>query len=59
MFAGSRLVVLVSGARFGYERCRVRRFPCLVLARAAFCSPARPLGSLGLNPYLVVDLAVT
>jgi hypothetical protein len=23
------------------------------------CSPARPLGSLGLNPYLVVDLAAT
>jgi hypothetical protein len=26
-------------------------------ARAVSCSPARPLGSLGLNPHRVVDLA--
>nr|ACG40039.1 hypothetical protein [Zea mays] len=28
-------------------------------SRPVSCLPARPLGSLGLNPYLVVDLAVT
>jgi hypothetical protein len=33
VFAGSRPVVLVSGARFGRGRCRAHRFPCPVLVR--------------------------
>jgi hypothetical protein len=40
VFASSRPVVLVSGARFGRGRCQARRFPGPVLARLSACQRA-------------------
>jgi hypothetical protein len=49
-FVDTRPVVLVSNARSGHGRCRVRRFPCPVLARL----PARQRALLARSALIPV-----